>query len=372
MRLMILIFACIAMTALASAAFSADEKPVRKKLIEFGWDEPDTAFMCAHWAEMEQTPFDGCVFHVNYTKPDGSQGNFTWECWSRRAFTMEELQTARTQLKITPFERFTDNFLRFNTTPADVDWFDDFSAILTNARLAARLAKEGGVKGLLFDIEQYNQPLFDYRRQRDAATKSWEEYAAQVRQRGREVMAAFQAEYPDVTIFLTFGYCLPWVQTDGGKKPLAEASYGLLAPFLDGMVEAANDTVRLVDGHELSYSFQDTTRFTPAYQMMREGLLSLVADPGKYRRVFQFGFGVWMDCAWREAGWDDADFTKNFYTPEQFEATVRAALETCDEYVWIYTEQPRWWTAEGGPAKLPPEYHQAVARAKAAVNVAGK
>src|SRR5689334_1414081 len=38
--------------------------PVQKRLIEFGWDEPDTAFMKKHIGEMEKTPFDGCVFHA--------------------------------------------------------------------------------------------------------------------------------------------------------------------------------------------------------------------------------------------------------------------------------------------------------------------
>src|SRR4051794_15869356 len=46
------------------------------KLIEFGWDEPDTAFMLAHIAEMEKTPFDGTVYHVDYTKPDKTRGRF--------------------------------------------------------------------------------------------------------------------------------------------------------------------------------------------------------------------------------------------------------------------------------------------------------
>src|SRR3954451_1301335 len=31
---------------------------VRKKVIEFGWDEPDTAFLRKHIARMERTPFD--------------------------------------------------------------------------------------------------------------------------------------------------------------------------------------------------------------------------------------------------------------------------------------------------------------------------
>ena len=179
-----------------------------KKLIEFGWDEPDTQFMREHITEMERTPFDGCVFHVNY-KSKGNSGSFTWECWGKKAFTQEQLQHAIDNLRNTPFNKFTDNFLRFNVTPGDVDWFDDFSAILNNAKLAARVAKQGKIKGILFDIEQYNSALFNYSGQRYASAKSWDEYAEQVRKRGRELMEAFQSEYPDITIFLTFGYCLP-------------------------------------------------------------------------------------------------------------------------------------------------------------------
>jgi hypothetical protein len=213
-----------------------------KKLVEFGWDEPDTAFMRQHAAEMEQTPFDGCVFHVMVPAvkdKEGSGANFTWECWGKRAFTDADLAPALADLKAAPFKRLKDNFLRFNTTPADIDWFDDFAAVLANARLAARVAREGGCRGILFDIEQYKEQLFNYRKQRDAGTKPWKEYAEQARKRGKEVVEAFQEGYPDLTIFLTFGYSLPWQQSQGGKKPLAECSYGLLAPFMDGMVDGA-------------------------------------------------------------------------------------------------------------------------------------
>ncbi|MBC8235643.1 hypothetical protein H8E77_39355, partial [bacterium] len=44
-------------------------------------------------------------------------------------------------------------------------------------------------------------------------------------------------------------------------------------------------------------------------------------------------------------------------------ATLNTAIKTSDEYVWIYTETPRWWTASGQPAKLPQEYVQAVSYA---------
>lgn len=335
-----------------------------KKLIEFGWDEPDTAFLRTHIAEMAQTPFDGCVFHVDYVKPGGRKGSFTWECWGPDAFTAEDLQGAFDDLKATQFGRFKENFLRFNTTPAKLDWFDDHVAILGNARLAARLAREGSCRGLLFDIEQYNEQLFNYRKQRDAKEKSWDVYAAQVRQRGREVMQAFQEGYPGLTVFLTFGYCLPWVQSQGRPGALAECDYGLLAPFLDGLVEAAKDGTRLVDGHELSYGFKQPERFAKAYEMMKTGLLPMVGQPEKYRRVFSFSFGVWLDHDWRKAGWEVENVSKNYFTPEAVEASVRAALATADEYVWIYSETPRWWSQEGGPVKLPRAYDAALRRAR--------
>jgi hypothetical protein len=336
-----------------------------KKLIEFGWDEPDTAFMKAHVVEMEKTPFDGCVFHVRYAKPDGKRGDFLWECWGKRAFTETELGPAMEELKATTFQRFTENFLRFNTAPGDVDWFDDFGAIVNNARLSAKIAHDGRSRGVLFDIEQYNHPLFNYRKQRDAASKSWDDYAKQVRQRGREVMAAFQQGYPGgVTVFLTFGYSLPLAQCGGDKAKLADCDYGLLAPLLDGMLDAAEEGSRIVDGHELSYGYKDVARFGPAYAKMKTGALKIMAaDPAKYAKHFSFGFGIWLDNDWRKLGWDVADPGKNFYTPQAFERTVKTALETADDYVWIYTETPRWWTAEGGPQKLPGAYDAALRRA---------
>jgi hypothetical protein len=355
--------------SLGNAYASGLPDSVLKKLIEFGWDEPGTDFMLEHVSEMEKTPFDGCVFHVNYRKDDGSNGSFTWECWGTKTFTAEELKDAADDLKSTKFSKFTHNFLRFNVTPGGVDWFDDFTPILTNARLAARIARECGVKGLLFDIEQYNSQLFNYSKQRDSASKSWDEYAEQTRVRGRELMEAFQSEYPDITIFLTFGYCLPWAQM-GGEKSLSEVSYGLLAPLLDGMLDAANDKPPypvMVDGCELAYSYKDTSRFAKAYKMMTEDVLEIVgADPEKYKSIFSFGFGVWMDNGWRQHGWDTENFEKNFYTPEGFEASVSTAIKTADEYVWVYTETPRWWTSSGKSEKLPKEYFQALLNAKKA------
>ena len=348
---------------LCGAALPACAGP--KKLIEMGWDEPDPAFMRAHIAEMEASPFDGCVYHLLYARPDSTTGNFTWEAWGRRAFTEDELRPGLEDLRATRFRRFRHNFLRFNGTPADLDWFDDYGAVLANARLAASIAQRGGSAGILFDPEPYKGNLFDYEKLRDASTRSWDEYAAQVRRRGREVMEAFQEGYPDLTVFLLFGYSTPWSQSESGKQPLAKGPYGLLAPFLDGMVEATRGKTRLVDGYELSYGVRDTARFTTAYHLMKRDVLPIVADSSRYAAVFSFGFAIWMDHDWRKNGWDPIHTERNYYLPSTFEALTRKALETADEYVWIYSETPRWWS-DKGPHQLPPSYRRALSSAKAA------
>lgn len=334
-----------------------------KKLIEFGWDEPDTDFMRKRVAEMRSTPFDGCVFHANITQA-GATVPFTWHCWGTEAFDEEAFEGVVDDLIAARASGgFPSNFLRFNVTPGEVDWFDDFSAILRNAEVAAWIAQRGHCAGLLFDIEQYTKPLFFYPKLRDAASKSWEVYAAQARRRGSEVMAAFQKGFPDLTVFLTFGYCLPWRETRGDASRLPDVSYGLLAPFLDGMVEAHEGGSCLVDGHESSYGYRQPAQFEAAYRLMSEELLPIVADAGAYRSAFRFGFGLWLDHDWRRHGWDAEDFSKNYHQPEPFGACLRRAVELCDEYVWIYTETPRWWSDKGAVA-LPDAYVDAIRAAR--------
>jgi hypothetical protein len=354
----------------AASSLSAADMTTPKKLIEFGWDEPDTSFMKQHILEMEKSPFDGCVFHIQYRKPNNGHGDFMWECWDTRAFTEQEVATSLEELKATKFTRFTHNFLRFNTSPGKLDWFDDFSAIANNAKLAAQVARQGRCKGVLFDIEQYGFPLFNYRKQRDASSTSWDDYSAQVRKRGHEVMTSFQEGFPGLTVFLTFGYSLPWAQSGAGKKSLADCDYGMMAPFMDGLLQGVKGNTRVVDGYELAYSYKDPAQFDKAYATMRTNLLPIVVEPKKYQEVFSMGFGLWLDNNWRKRGWDTNDFSKNFFTPEGFEGSLRKALQTADEYVWIYSETPRWWSKGGGAVKLPAAYEAAIRRARITGNAA--
>jgi len=350
------------LVALAIPVQSADVKG--KKLIEFGWDEPGTAFFRTHIVELQRTPFDGCVFHADYQKADGTKGSFTWESWGQKLFSEADLRGAFDDARSIHPGRFKSNFLRFNTAPAKLDWFDDYTVVVANVKLAARLARAGHCPGILFDTEQYDGRLFDYHKQRDAKTKSWEIYAAQVRLRGGEVVRAFHEAYPGLTLFLTFGYSMPWMETEGGSRALADCEYGLLAPFLDGMIEAAQGRERIIDGFELAYGYKTPQQFIAARKIMKQDLLPIVRDPDKYQRIFSPGFGLWLDFDWRKKGWNPEDPSKNYFPPDVFGTSVREALSQADEYVWIYSETPRWWSDGGTPVKLPEAYASALRAAR--------
>jgi hypothetical protein len=190
--------------SIPAAAQPGPQKDIKgKKIIEWGWDEPDTKFMRENIEKMEQFPFDGLVFHAT----SGKGENLSWEVWGGRKYSADEFIQAIDDLKATKFARFTDRFLRVNVTPAKLDWFDDgaWASVVNNFGVAAKLAKEGRCKGFMFDTEQYEGvTVFDYRQQKNK--KTFAEYQAKVRQRGREWVKAVNQHYPDITILLTFGY----------------------------------------------------------------------------------------------------------------------------------------------------------------------
>jgi len=298
-RLSRVLLCLLVLSAVTAALAASTAVPPGKKLIEWGWDEPGPAFMRANAAEMDRVGFDGVIFHADVTH-EGRPMNFSWECWSGRKFEYPDFAQSIADLKACKFTRMTDNFMRFNVCPGDVDWFDDkgFETIAHNAKIAARAAKEGGCKGWMFDVEMYGKPLFTYQAQTLKDTKSFAEYEAKARERGRQFMTAVGSEYPDMTMMLTFGYTITGVGQDRSKAP-----YGLLKGFLDGMFEAVPAGMTIVDGWEGAYSYRKHSQFVSAYDMIHNKLAKECAVPDKYRRHISAGFGIWMDMDFRRYGW---------------------------------------------------------------------
>ena len=322
--------------------------PAHKKIIATGWDQVTTAELRTNLTMMEKWPFDGVVLQAL-----GSDAqNKKWPL--NTAFQCEPWQPAWFRncvddLRSCHFQRFTDNFVLVGANPGNVDWFDDagWAQIADHWRMAAWLAKQGGLKGILFDPEPYSRPFaqFLFDAQSEKVRHSFADYQAQARRRGSQVMLAVAAEFPDIVLFC---YFLNSVQSGGAPQPaqLARDNYGLLPAFFDGWLDAAPPTVTFVDGCESSYLYNGAERFLAATVRIKGDAQQFVAPENrtKYRAQVQAGFGIYLDAYVNPptAPWHIA-IASNETHAARLGANVAAALRASDEYVWIYGEKFRWW-----------------------------
>ncbi|MEW6355318.1 MAG: hypothetical protein AB1696_03255 [Planctomycetota bacterium] len=321
-----------------------------KKLIATGWDKPDTERLLANLAEIEKRPFDGVVI-VCEGKIDAEK-----RCQMRAAFKNEEwkrewFQPCVDQMKACKFTRFTDNFITIGANPGNVDWFDDegWKQIVEHWRIAAWVAKQGGFKGILFDPEPYTKPhiQFAYSAQPEKEKHTFNEYHAQARERGRQVMEAILSEYPDITIFCYF-MNISCATATGHKDPrpmLERLGYGLLPPFVDGWLDVMPPTVTLVDGCEYAYMYNSVMQYVESALMIKGACQELVSpeNRAKYRAQVQVSFGIYLDAYSNPEGSKYYMKTNLPSRLHQLRANVGAAMRVADEYVWIYGEKFRWW-----------------------------
>ena len=336
-----------------------------KKIIASGCDQPDTHTLRENLAVMEELPFDGVVINAIGRSADGKprdlRGAFCDEVWQR-----EWYQNCIDDLKACPFQHFTDNFFVLGANPGNVDWFDDagWKNIVEHWRIAAWLAKQAGVKGLLFDPEPYQPPFAMFRYSAQPPQRSFAEYSDKVRQRGREMMQAIAAEYPDMTLFCYFmqSINMPAAAYADPRIALEQRSYGLYSSFMDGWLDAIPPTLTLVDGCENgSYLYNAQREFLAANLWMKGDCQALVSpeNRAKYRAQVQTSFGFYLDAYWhlKDSEWgawyiDGLGGSR----AARLQANAATGLRVADEYIWLWGEKFRWWPmANGATPKRWPE-----------------
>ena len=366
-----------------------------KKVIFFGCNSIDPQYLRAHLAELEKLPVDGTIIPV-YPDDHGPRRSGQEERWfGPRVFKIEDFSEALADLKAVKSLRLTDNFVYFGTSvrfpPGDAvvrDWFDaDWHEVAQNGAVAATIARESGFKGLCIDIEHYAQGtglwqrLFDYGHYVNQAKaagvepRTFDECAAQVTRRGKELVAAISAAYPDITLLI-----IPFT---GTRRML---HYRLALPFVDGMLQGVGPQATLIDGGEHGYPLETHAQFAELRRTAEHGGARNSSVPGLYAKI-QYAFGVWIDMDARGTGYKDrsvpgwrtnpGELDKNFRTPANVEHSIYNALVAADKYVWLYVWHPHvWWdpnvTLDGQarqcgscPHKgVPDAYWQAIANAR--------
>lgn len=346
------------------------------RLIATGWDSPNAARFRAELAAFEQWGvFDGTTIAPTRRLADGrvvdSRKAFSSDHWDWADFAdcVRDLQAAQPK-------QATNNFLMIYANPGNVDWFDDagWGEVVDHWRLLARVAKQGGLRGLLYDAEPYTPPhsQFRYTAQPGRDQHAFGEYCVQARQRGREVMRAVAAEYPEITVMTYRLFCdlLDASNSHNLAAKLEPHTYALQPAFVDGWCDVMPPTVYLVEGNEDGYRFNSQAEFDRAFTRLRLNAAAFVSpeNRAKFNAQFRIGHGIYLDAHVNPPSSSWHIDLRGGTAAQRLTANVAAALAASDGFVWIYGEQGRWWSGGNQSYALWPERlsgaDQALLRAK--------
>ena len=274
-----------------------------------------------------------------------------WD-WAEFADCVRNLQAAQPK-------QATNNFLMIYANPGNVDWFDDagWGEVVDHWRLLARVAKQGGLHGLLYDAEPYTPPhsQFRYGAQPGRDRHGFDEYCVQARQRGREVMRTVAAEYPEITVMTYRLFCDLLDASNSHNLPakLEPHTYGLQPAFVDGWCDVMPPTVCLVEGDEDGYRFNSEAEFNRAFTRLRLNAAAFVSPENrdKFNAQFRIGHGIYLDAHVNPPSSPWHIDLQGGTAAQRLTANVAAALAASDGFVWIYGEQGRWWS--GGNRSYP-------------------
>jgi len=338
-----------------------------KKLIESSMHIVTAQQLRRNLKEMEKSPFDGLVVAMPvFGAPTGTPNMPLSRAFENRKWEKAWFKTSIEDLKVCRSDKLTDIFLTLNSNPGSVDWFDDagWKQIIDHFRIAAWVAKQSGAKGLMWDPEPYDKPLyaFGYTAQANSRKHTFAEYCVKARERGRECMKAMAAEYPDMTIF---GYYLessilglnPWHKysaaeaVDPKLNLVKDGWFSLYPAFIDGWFDALPPKMKLVDGDEHGYWYPDETGFLRSVGRIKTDGQLLVSpeNRSKYRSQVQVGFGLYIDNLLPGSRWAPEG---NPTTPATLEKRLGFALNAADEYVWIWNEGGTFWPRTKEPVQI--------------------
>lgn len=338
------------------------------KLVYYGWGMPDAAYVAAHSAQMEQIPFDGTGIVVPIDTSAWAAGRrdtdnqLGWALFGRRSFTVSDFADTIASLGRVRWRRFTDNFLpavvNTATQSQGFSWFDDdrWDVAVQNWTVLLKIARRTGCRGVVFDPEDYSGRIFEYPVMSSRHHATFEQYREKVRERGRQLSSRGRHIFPELVVLGLFGPSLPLDVSD--MAALEPDRYGLLSAFIDGLVAGGGPGFVFVDGGEYAYTLRSPSQFASLRETMRARTESRTMLPVALRSRLQIGFGLWIDNGGKRR-WFPEQPWRNHFTPSGFEDALKSALRATDEYVWVYSQEARFFP----PSALPTEYLEAMRRA---------
>lgn len=320
-------------------------------LIKHGWDLPTPAFVRDHVEEMERLPFDGLTVSLR---------GLSERVQRQEAVPEREFRSVLAPLRSTRFTTLRHNFAMVYATPSG-SFFDDYSVPTGNFARVAAAARAAGLAGIAYDNEEYFGATA--RHPENCAGRSVARCRDQARLRGKQVMDAMRATWPDVRVMVFLG---PWVSEPRTADVLGPAmAYNdvawanqVMGSFVVGMVESTVGTqAKVVDAGEL-YTVRSRSQFARFRSWQKHGMArSSELIPERLRpewpRVVSAGAMVY-DQPWIDVGMDEATWG----------TTIDNALASVDDYVLLYTERYDWWGTGWPDERVPHGWVEATRQAR--------
>lgn len=369
---------CFIVPFVLFAAMPAAAQTVQPVIWECGQNTPNSAYWRQHAAELEPLlPFDGVMLKIEHPVTEGGtmkidwRNNVGWKVFMKQRVTDEMVKPFVDDMRAANLKKLTHNLVGVCPYPYPhiMDWFDDqwWTEICDDIRIVARAAKDAGCAGIVFDPEQYGPRTRLWNWRALANGKPYDQFAAKVRQRGRDFGKALSEGFPDCTILFFHGYSIvpirarEWVEMGRGKQ-FHDSDYALFGPWLDGMYEGASDDTLFIDGYETSYSYTQANEFEQGVWNIENQPLGMTAVPDLHRKKTRTGFGIWVDNTFDDYKWHPRSPGMNRFSPGRLQRTINLALRHGDGYVWLWSERPNWYITGPDAKPHPPAVQQEKAR----------
>lgn len=345
--------AVAAAAAAATAAGIMDDPGAKKKVIAMSWGigHRSVQEVADHAQGFVKAGYDGVAVGLRLHEPPGEDGKlFGWRSpvYGEKPFDREdEMSKTVAALRKLNESGLTDNFVsttlffdKWNSYGDDAFW----ASACRKMALFAKIAREGGCRGILIDTEDYPHvgqfyyiPKF--------AKFDFGTTAELARRRGRELMQAMMAEYPGMTILST------WLLSNQSRGSYQDMYSGpdaawrrrgdLFVPIMRGFVEALSPQATLHDGDEAGYYCEASRRefFYDFFAIRSLGMGLMPEDlREKYNRQVRAGFGLYLDSYTLPLnnGWSKGEVDGSRL--KHFELNFKQAMEVTDRYVWLWGE----------------------------------
>ena len=230
------------------------------------------------------------------------------------------------------------------------DFFDDaaWQQTVEQFRLLARVASTPKYQctGIFFDNEQYFEYVWNYPNDvANAGVYSLAEYQEKSRQRGREVFQAIQSEWPTAKVLFTHGPYRSAPEDRPFEVSMNQVAgwqeYELDAPFFFGMAENANDQ-QVIDGGEV-YQLRTTQQFQINHQWRTYEMSQSVVVPDELQDIYSQRIGVTHGLY--NLTWPTVN---DVMSPTIMRTTLRNALRSAAQNVWIFIESGETWLEPNG------------------------